>query len=94
MSKADKMYTFLVEWFDTQAELTRQYLLSYHSSDDTLEMYDVKNRRTFLKRCSYPSVLLSDLFIGAQITVYARQLRVVEYGDDFTRNELSIEQSR
>jgi nucleoside-diphosphate kinase len=32
-----------------------------------------------------PGVNLEDLFIGSIITVFARQLKLVEYGDLFTR---------
>jgi hypothetical protein len=31
------------------------------------------------------SVSIDELFIGSIITVYARQLKLVEYGDLFTR---------
>lgn len=95
MSKnAEVCYTFKVEWYDSQAEMVRPYLLQYYPGDQSLDMYDIKSRRTFLKRCSYPSVKLSDLFIGAQFTVYARQLKVVEFGNEFTKRELSTKQSR
>jgi len=93
-TKPEITYSFNVEWFDSQAEIIRPYILYFYTDDETLEMFDVKNRRTFLKRCSYPSIKLADIFIGAQLTVYARQLKVVEYADDFTRGELSNKQSR
>ena len=32
--------------------------------------FDLKNKRVFLRRCPFPSVQLSDLFLGAKITVY------------------------
>lgn len=91
---AEQNYSFNVEWYDAQAELVRPYLLYYFGNDNTLEMYDVRNRRTFLKRCKFPSVTLSDLFVGAQLTVYARQLKVVGYADETTKRELSQKQSR
>lgn len=87
-------YSFVVEWFDQQASLTRQYLLCYFVIDDTIEMYDVKNKRTFLKRCKYPQVVLEDLFIGALVTVYARQVKVVDFGDPFTKRQLTLARSR
>lgn len=87
-------YAFNMEWFDSQAELVRNYRLHYYSVDDTIEMFDLKNKRTFLKRCSYPSVKLSDLFVGSAINVYARQLKVLDYGDEWTRNKLSVAQAR
>lgn len=93
-TKPEITFSFKVEWFDSQAEILRPYLLYYYTNDQTLEMYDVRNRRTFLKRCSYPSVKMGDLFIGAQLTVYARQLKVIDYADDFTRRQLSNNQTR
>ncbi len=48
-------------------------------------MFDAKNHRTFLKRSEYPSIQLGDLFIGGRVTVNGRQLKVVDYGDVFTR---------
>lgn len=31
-------YAFVVEWFDTQAEMMRQYQLIYFQLDETIEM--------------------------------------------------------
>lgn len=58
------------------------------------QQFDLKNRRTFLKRCSYPSISLSDLYIGAQVTVYARQLRILSFGDTFTTSKLNVSKSK
>jgi len=90
----DGRYCFLVEWFDSQAALMRQYQLLYFTQDDTIEIYDIKARRTFLKRCSYPAVRLSDLYIGAQVSIYARQLKIVDYGDKFTKDKLAQQKGR
>lgn len=90
----DARYCFLVEFYDTSAALTRHYHLFFYQADKTLEMYDIKNRRTFLKRCDYPSVTLKDLFIGATVSVYARQLHIIDYGDDFTRKTFSVKRGR
>lgn len=48
-------------------------------------MYDLKNRRMFLKRMAYQDIDLKDLFVGSVVTVYSRQLQIVDYGDVFTR---------
>jgi len=50
--------------------------------------FDIKNRRHFLKRIKYDGVTLQQLYIGSTIVVYARQLRLIEYGDDFTRQSI------
>jgi len=47
-------------------------------------MYDLKNRRTFLKRSDYPSIQAKDLYKGSIITIYSRQLTIVQYGDAYT----------
>ena len=51
--------------------------------------YDLKTRRTFLKRCDYPSVGMAQLFKGSIITVYSRQLKIVEYADSFTERQFA-----
>ena len=51
--------------------------------------YDLKNRRMFLKRMAYPDISQKDLYIGSIVTVYARQLKLVDYGDTFTRKEFA-----
>lgn len=39
----------------------------------------------FMKRMATPGIAMSDLFIGSIINVYSRQLKLVEYGNIFTR---------
>ena len=103
----DERWAFMVEWFDSSADLVRQYQLLYYLMDSTLEMsvpassvravllsarpapvaprgrasnpwarahrYDIKNRRTLLKRSDYPAVTPAHLFIGSELTVYSRK---------------------
>lgn len=104
----EERYALLTEWWDATAQLTRQFQLLYYVGDNTLEMvyfhfsrrmliwsqYDIRNRRTFLKRCPYPSVQPKDLFIGSVITVFARQLTIIDYGDDYTRSKLGSKLQR
>lgn len=79
----EERYTFFVEWYDTSAALTRVFQLVFYT-DQTIEMFDIKNRRTFLKRMKYPDVRLADLFVGNTIAIHSRQLKITEYGDSFT----------
>ncbi|KAF4715685.1 hypothetical protein FOZ62_022172, partial [Perkinsus olseni] len=48
----------------------------------------------FLKRCEFPGVAAKDLYIGSMITVYSRQLKIVEYADEFTRSKLETLKGR
>lgn len=86
-------YCFLTGWFDVHAQLTREYQLFYYPSDNTIEMFDVKQRRTFLKR-TVTDLKLEDLYIGAAVNVFSRQLSVQGYGDEFTKKELTEKMER
>lgn len=50
-------------------------------------MFDLKNKKIFLKKTQYPSVQLKDIFIGAILNVYSRQLKVIDYADQFTKSK-------
>lgn len=89
----DERIAFVVEYADPQAGLTRTYQLCYYTEDKTIEMYDLKTKRLFLKRCAYPSLSANELYVGATINVFSRPLRLVDYGDDATRRRLSVNTS-
>lgn len=91
---SEPRYTFFVEWLDKQADLIRRYQLTYFLRDDTVEMYDIKNRRMFLKRSGFGHIQTEDLYLGAILNVYSRQVKIVEYADVFTRNDLEGNKSR
>ncbi|KAI9101959.1 nucleoside diphosphate kinase [Phlyctochytrium arcticum] len=86
-------YCFLVHWYDNHAQLTRSYQLFYHPADQSVEMYDTKQRRTFLKRtrCTFH---LRDLYVGAVLIVNARQLVIKDYGDEYTRTQMQQRMER
>lgn len=48
-------------------------------------MFDVKNNRQFLKRREEPTLSLEDFYVGAQVTILSRMLRIIDYGDVHTR---------
>lgn len=90
----DERYVFIVEWYDTAASLIRTYNLTYFASDSTIEMFDLKNKKVFLKRCEFPGVGLKDLYIGSIVTIYSRQLKIVEYADVFTRSKFELSKGK
>lgn len=90
----DIAYCFQAEWYDEQACVPRQYTLIYYLLDKTIAMNDMKANRMFLKRCKFPNITMKDLFIGATVTLNARQMTIKDFGNDFTRRELtSVKQS-
>lgn len=81
-------YAFTAEWYDPNASFNRQYQLLFYPSDSTVEMFDIKNRRLFLKRSKCSHVQLKDLFIGAIVNIHSRQLTITGYADEFTTKRL------
>ena len=47
-----------------------------------------------LKKTAVPGIATSDLFLGAVVAVYARQLKVVEFGDAFTERAFAVSRQR
>ncbi|TPX68700.1 nucleoside-diphosphate kinase [Spizellomyces sp. 'palustris'] len=91
--ESNNRYCFVVDWHDVHADITRSYQLFFYPADQTAEMYDVKQRRTFLKRTRVDAKL-QNLYIGAVVVVNARQLVVRGYGDEFTRAQLEQRMER
>jgi nucleoside-diphosphate kinase len=48
----------------------------------------------FLKRTTYEGVTRASIYIGSIITVYSRQLKIVDYGDVFTRQKFESQKQR
>ena len=93
MASESIRYAFLAEWYDEQASLTRSYQLLFYPSDQACEMFDLKSRRTFLRRTKLESLSLRQLYIGAIVHVLSRQLKIMDYGDEFTLKRLGGIQS-
>ncbi|KAI9159595.1 hypothetical protein H9P43_008935 [Blastocladiella emersonii ATCC 22665] len=81
-------YAFLCDYADPHAQLNREYILFFYPDDNSVEMFDLKSRRTFLRRTKYPSLALSDIVLGTAVTIFSRQLHVRDYADAFTRNKM------
>ena len=77
-------YCFMGEFFDSMANIVRQYQIFIYAEDESIEIYDVRTRKIFLKRIICPDVKLKDFYIGAEVNIYSRRILISEYGDDFT----------
>ncbi|XP_061834404.1 nucleoside diphosphate kinase homolog 7 [Nerophis lumbriciformis] len=87
-------FAFLAEWYDPTACLLRRYQLFYYPNDNSVEMFDVKNQRIFLRRTKYGDLRKEDLFVGNRINVFSRQLNLVGYADRYTANKLGSKKER
>lgn len=90
-------YGFLVEWYDTQADLVRNYALTVFKNAKNagieLQMYDMKSKRMFLKRTGFPNLELTDLHLGNTIMVFGRQLVIKNYADKRTKDRFEAKRS-
>jgi len=84
----EERYAFLAEYYDPNACLIRKYQLLFYVKDETCEMYDIKNKRLFLRRTKVPELKMADLFLGSIVSVHSRQLTIKDFGDEFTRRKL------
>eukprot|EP00928_Gymnodinium_smaydae_P046863 TRINITY_DN31240_c0_g1_i1.p1 TRINITY_DN31240_c0_g1~~TRINITY_DN31240_c0_g1_i1.p1 ORF type:complete len:367 (+),score=78.93 TRINITY_DN31240_c0_g1_i1:62-1162(+) len=94
MAATEERYAFKVEWMDVQAGLLRSYILTFYPRDNSVEMIDVKAGKSFLKRTEYLELGLKDFNIDGIVTVYARQLRIKDYADGFTRKMVETSKAR
>ena len=79
-------FCFITEYYDTYAAIVKKFQLFYYPKDDTIEIYDIKNKKIFLKRGAVPGISFKDLYLGNDINIYSRLHKLVEYGDDYTKN--------
>jgi len=96
MSFADvTTYGFNAEWFAPQAGMTNKYELTLYvpKSGDPLQVsiYDIKARRTFLKRTPQPDLRMEDFQLGGTVTIYSRQMKLISYLDERTRSTLEVD---
>lgn len=94
MSTHDEQYSFIAEWYDPHAAIIRKYQLSFYPHDNTLGMYDIKNRRIFLQRSKNECIREKNLYIGCTFNLNSRQLKLTEYGDEYTKRKLGSKKER
>ena len=85
MSMTSPRLSFIVEHYDTLAQMVKKYQLFYYPEDASIEMYDIKNQRIFLKRIINPEVKTTSLYLGSEISIYSRQYKIIAFADEFTK---------
>ncbi|KFB53223.1 AGAP003227-PA-like protein [Anopheles sinensis] len=83
---------YLGEWYQKEADLNRQLMVSFFPSDNSVELVDMKTRKTFLRRTKIDDLCENDFFIGAKLLIFGKQIDIVDYGDAKTRNKKANEQ--
>lgn len=90
MNSVFPSYAFKIEFFDEMAELVRPYILVYHTEKGEIELFDVRNRRPFLKRTENHSLERKDFFLGNKILINGRQYEIIDYADEPTRQAFEV----
>lgn len=93
MTLADRL-AFIAEWLDPVSGVVWKYQLMFYPRTTEVELFDVKNRRTFLRRSKIEDLHPELFHIGGKVTIYSRQLDIVDYGDTFTKKHLEDAQQK
>ncbi|RLN57195.1 hypothetical protein BBJ29_005477 [Phytophthora kernoviae] len=91
----ETIYSFKARWFDTHAQLNRQYNVRYFVDTHNVEIFDTKTSRLFLKKSDCPATLSAkDFFIGSKVLIYGRHFELQDYLDPFTAEKLGRQQQK
>lgn len=52
--------------------------------------FDIKARKTFLRRTHCDGVNLKDLYIGAVVTIFSRAMKITDVADAATKEKIRI----
>lgn len=87
----DNVYSFILTWEQPQAALVKKYKMTYYErvgKQPDIELFDIKTGKLFLKRVTY-NLPEEELFIGNQVTIFARQMTLQSFGDARTAAKFS-----
>ncbi|XP_071543662.1 nucleoside diphosphate kinase homolog 7 isoform X2 [Panulirus ornatus] len=87
-------YVFHTEWYDPVSATVKKFLLSFFPKDKSVEMYDLRAKRLFLKRLPVDGVEEKDLYLSNTIVILSRQLKITDYADATTREQISSKRQR
>ena len=85
---------FMAAWVDPVSSVKWTYQLFMFPDSKEVELFDVKNRRTFLKRSKIEDLKPDLFFVGGKVTIFGRQLDITDYGDLHTQKQLEGAQQR
>ncbi|XP_001605961.1 nucleoside diphosphate kinase 7 [Nasonia vitripennis] len=91
MSTDSDRYIFEAEWYDKVAYTLRKFYLYYFPSDNSVELFDLKTRKTFLRRTKCEGVEAKDFYVGAIVTIFSRSIKIINFADQATKDKLSYQ---
>lgn len=94
MALSNDSMAFLAEWYDKLACTNKPFRLLFYPVDNSIEIIDIKAKRQHLKRIRHDRITLDDLFVGNTLEVYGRRFKIVEFGDQVTKEQLFTKKER
>lgn len=85
---ADDRLVLTAQWHDERASLVRHFLLSYFVDDNSVELYEPKLSRVFLRRSCVDQLSADELYLGSRLTLLGRQIVINGYANLLTRRLL------
>jgi nucleoside-diphosphate kinase len=79
------------EWEDPESGVTRKFLLFHYPAAEAVEIAEPAKKRTFLKKTVIGKI---DIFPGAAVSIFGRQIRVTDFADATTRRATEAATSR
>lgn len=87
VEKMDEKLCFYVDWEDSVSGLTRKFTLNFYPSEKSVEMYESRNKKMFLRKTVIDGLYQKDFYVGNTINVFSRMLKITEFGDQVTQNQ-------
>lgn len=84
---------FELDSFDDISSTMQHFYLKYFLQDNTLEIIQKNSNKTYLKRIFYPSVQLSDLYLGQSINIYSRLYTLTAYANNLTESYMKARET-
>ncbi|XP_031830684.1 nucleoside diphosphate kinase homolog 7 [Nomia melanderi] len=90
----NEKYIFEAEWYDKIAGILKNFYLFYYPYDNTVELFDIKARKTFLRRTTCEGIQAKDFYVGAIVTIFSRNIKITDYADCATRTKLQMKMQK
>ncbi|XP_059468405.1 nucleoside diphosphate kinase 7 [Neocloeon triangulifer] len=83
-----KNLAFEAEWYDEESGLNRTFTMIYFPESNQVQLFEPRTNKMFLKKSSVDGLKPSDIYVGSEVTILARQFWLKAFGDDYTRRVL------
>uniref|UniRef100_A0A1B6C8C7 DM10 domain-containing protein n=2 Tax=Clastoptera arizonana TaxID=38151 RepID=A0A1B6C8C7_9HEMI len=93
IGKTDHL-SFKAQWYDLESSLLKKFILYFFPSDNTIELFDTKTRKLFLKRTRCEGITAEHIYVGNTIMVFSRQIVINDYANNVTKEQLEHKMQR